>query len=132
MLRYMLDTNICIYVIKRQPSELRERFDRLAEELAISTVTLAELYYGAEKSSRQDANRQTVENFAARLEILQFSASAAIHYGQVRADLERARRVCGPYDMMIGAHARSEGLTVVTNNLREFARMPGVRVENWV
>jgi tRNA(fMet)-specific endonuclease VapC len=131
MLRYMLDTDICIYVIKRRPAELRERFDRLADELSISTITLAELFYGAEKSSRQVANRRAVEEFAARLEVLQFSADAAMHYGGVRAELERAGRPCGPHDMMIGAHARSEGLTVVTNNLREFARMPGVHVENW-
>ncbi len=128
---YMLDTDICIYVLKRRPPELREQFDRLAEELSISSVTLAELYYGAEKSSRQVANRHAVEEFAARLEVLPFSADAAVHYGRVRAELERAGRPCGPYDMMIGAHARSAGLTVVTNNLREFERMPGVHVENW-
>ena len=132
MLRYMLDTDISIYVIKRRPPEFRERFDRLAGELSISAVTLAELCYGAEKSSRQAANRQAVEEFAARLQVLPFSADAAVHYGEVRAELERAGRPCGPHDMMIGAHARSEGLTVVTNNLREFVRMPGVRAENWV
>lgn len=131
MLRYMLDTDICIYIIKRRPPELRERFDRLAEELSISTITLAELYYGAEKSSQQTANRRVVADFASRLEVLQFSIDAAIHYGQVRAELERTGRPCGPHDMMIGAHARSEGLTLVTNNVREFGRMPGVHVENW-
>jgi tRNA(fMet)-specific endonuclease VapC len=131
MLRYMLAPDICIYVLKRRPPHLREQFDRLADELSISTITLAELYYGVEKSARQAANRQAVEGFAARLEVLQFSASAAFHYGQVRAELERAGLPCGPYDMMIGAHARSEGLILVTNNLREFGRMPGVRVENW-
>lgn len=131
MLRYLLDTDICIYVIKRRPEALRERFDRLADELALSTVSLAELRYGAEKSTRQAANRRVVEEFAARLEVLPFSADAAVHYGRLRADLERAGRPCGPYDMMIAAHASSEGLIVVTNNLREFARMPGVAVENW-
>ncbi len=132
MLRYMLDTNICIYVIKRRPPEMQERFDRLAEELSISTITLGEMYYGAEKSGRQIANRRAIEDFSARLEILPFSAGAAIHYGQVRTELERIGRPSGPHDMLIAAHARSEGLIVVTNNLREFERVPGLRVENWV
>jgi tRNA(fMet)-specific endonuclease VapC len=131
MLQYMLDTNVCIYVIKNYPAELRERFNRLAEQLCISSVTLAELHYGAEKSARRLENLQAIEHFAARLEVLAFGAKAAAHYGQIRAELERGGTPCGPHDMQIGAHARSEGLIVVTNNMREFARMPGVRTENW-
>jgi len=132
MLHYMLDTNICIYVIKNRPDELRERFDQLAEHLCISAITLGELHYGAEKSGRGAHNRQAVDEFIARLEILPFSSDAAFHYGQVRAELDRIGRPSGPYDMLIGAHARSEGLIVVTNNIREFERMPGLRIENWV
>ena len=132
MLQYMLDTNICIYVIKNRPTELRQQFNRLAEQICISAITLAELYYGVEKSSRRSQNLQAVEQFVARLEALPFSVEAAAHYGQVRAELERDGKPAGPHDMLIGAHARSAGLIVVTNNLREFERIPGLRTENWV
>lgn len=132
MLRYMLDTNICIYVIKNQLLGLRERFNQLAEQLCISSITLAELQYGAEKSGRRLENLRAVETFAARLEIRPFSSAAAVHYGQIRTSLERAGRPSGAYDMLIGAHARSEALVIVTNNVREFERVPGLQVENWV
>jgi tRNA(fMet)-specific endonuclease VapC len=132
MLQYMLDTSICIQVIKTYPPELLERFNTLAEQLCISVITLGELHYGAEKSARRLKNLQAIEHFSARLEVLPFSPRAAIHYGQVRAELERAGTPVGTHDMFIGAHARSEGLIVVTNNRREFDRMPGLRVESWI
>jgi tRNA(fMet)-specific endonuclease VapC len=132
MLVYMLDTNICIYVMKNYPLELREKFNALAEQLCISSITLGELHYGAEKSARRVENLKAIEHFVARLDVLPFEDKAAAHYGQVRAELERAGAPCGPHDMQIGGHARAEGLIVVANNMREFARMPGVRVENWV
>ena len=132
MLQYMLDTNICIYVMKHYPAEVRDRFNRLADQLCISSITLAELHYGAEKSARRPENLQAIDQFVARLEVMSFTPKAAAHHGQIRAQLERAGRPAGAYDMLIGAHARSEGLTVVTNNMREFERMPGVQVENWV
>jgi tRNA(fMet)-specific endonuclease VapC len=132
MLRYMLDTNICIYVIKNRPEGLRERFNSLAEQLCISAVTLAEMIYGAEKSARPVENLAVVEQFAARLEILPFAERAAAHYGQLRAELERHGTPIGGYDMMIGGHARSEGLILVTNNRREFQRIKGLRIENWI
>jgi tRNA(fMet)-specific endonuclease VapC len=132
MLTYMLDTNICIYVMKNYPPDLREKFNALAEQLCISSITLGELHYGAEKSERRAYNLMAIEHFVARLDVLPFGAKAAAHYGQVRAELERAGAPCGPHDMQIGGHARSEGLIVVTNNLREFARMPGIRAENWI
>lgn len=132
MLRYMLDTNICIYVIKNRPEGLRERFNRLADQLCISAVTLAEIIYGAEKSARQIENIKVVEQFAARLEVLPFGERAATHYGQIRADLERAGHPIGLHDMMIGGHARSEGLTLVSNNVREFQHIDGLRIDNWV
>ncbi len=131
MLQYMLDTNICIYVIKNYPPQLRERFNRLAEQLCMSSITLAELHYGAEKSARRLENLQAIEHFSARLEVLAFSPKAAVHFGQIRTDVERSGKPVGAFDMLIGAHARAEGLTVVTNNAREFRRLPGVRVENW-
>jgi tRNA(fMet)-specific endonuclease VapC len=132
MLRYMLDTNICIYVIKSRPAGLRERFNSLADQLCISAITFAEIIYGAEKSARPVENLAILEQFAARLDILPFGERAATHYGQLRAELERAGHPVGLHDMMIGGHARSEGLTLVSNNLREFQRMAGLRLENWV
>jgi tRNA(fMet)-specific endonuclease VapC len=132
MLGYMLDTNICVYVMKNYPQALREKFNSLAEQLCISSITLGELHYGAEKSARRVENLTAIEHFVARLDVLPFGAKAAGHYGQLRAELERAGMLCGPHDMQIGGHARSEGLIVVTNNIREFSRMPGVRAENWV
>jgi tRNA(fMet)-specific endonuclease VapC len=132
MLQYMLDTNICIHVIRNYPPELRQRFDRLAEELCMSSITLGELHYGAEKSTRRDENLPAIEQFTARLEVLAFAEKATAHYGQIRAQLERVGRPAGAYDMMIGGHARSEGLVLVTNNLREFEPMDGLRVESWL
>jgi tRNA(fMet)-specific endonuclease VapC len=132
MLQYMLDTNICIDVMQNYPPELRNRFNRLADQLCISNITLAELHYGAEKSAYQLENLQAIEQFVARLEVMSSSPRAAAQHGQIRAELERSGRPVGPYDMLIGAHSRSEGLTMVTNNIREFERMSGLRVENWL
>jgi tRNA(fMet)-specific endonuclease VapC len=128
----MLDTNICVYIIKNYPSSLRERFNQLADQLCISAITLGELQYGVENSSRRQSNFDALVQFAARVDVLPFGPSAAAHYGQLRAELRSAGRPAGPLDMLIGAHARSEGLIVVTNNVREFAHMPGLRIENWV
>jgi tRNA(fMet)-specific endonuclease VapC len=132
MLEYMLDTNICIYVIKNRPAALRERFDQLAEALCISAITLGELLYGVEKSARRSQSLQAVEQFTARLEVVPFSLRAAAHFGQIRAELAKLGTLCGAYDMLIGAHARSQGLMLVTNNVREFQRIPGLLVDNWV
>lgn len=132
MLRVMLDTNVCIRVIRDRPPALRDRFNAEAAGLCISMVTLAELLYGAEKSARQAENRITVERFAARLEVLPFDADAAAHFADIRATLERAGTPIGGYDLMIAGHARSRGLTVVTNYTREFRRVDGLRVEDWL
>ena len=128
----MLDTNICIYVIKNYPAKLRERFNRLAEQLSISSITLGELYYGAEKSARRLENLQAVEQFAGapRGAVVPAEGRGALRSTSRR--LERLGRPIGAHDMLIGAHARAEGLIVVTNNAREFRRLPGLRVENWV
>jgi tRNA(fMet)-specific endonuclease VapC len=132
MLKYMLDTNICVYVLKNYPPNLRGRFAHLTNRLCISAITLGELCYGAEKSARRSENLEEVDAFAERIEVLAFSADAARHFGQIRAELERTGTRIGSQDLLIGAHARSEGLTLVTNNRREFDRIPGLTVENWV
>lgn len=132
MLRYLLDTNIAIYVIKRRPPEVRESFNRQHGRMAISAITLAELVHGAEKSAFPARNLEVVEDFCSRLSVLPYPPEAAYHYGSIRAVLERDGRPIGVNDLHIAAHARSSGLTVVTNNLSEFERVPGLLVENWL
>ena len=132
MLEFMLDTNICIFTIKNRPQQVRETFKKHYGQLAISTVTLMELIYGAEKSPNPERNLADVEGFAARLEVLKYDQNAAMHTGQLRAELARAGTPIGSYDQMIAGHARSQGLIMVTNNRREFDRVPGLRVEDWV
>ena len=131
MLRYLLDTNIVIYVIKRRPIEALEIFNENAGRMAISSITLAELLHGAEKSSKPPANLAVVEDFCSRLEVLAYGAKAAQHYGLIRAALELRGQTIGVNDLHIAAHARSEGLTLVTNNLREFERVDALQLENW-
>ena len=131
MLRYMLDTDICIYALRHQFPTLQDMFNRRAEQLAVSPVVLGELYFGVEKSARPDDNLKVLESFAARLEVLPFDAAAAAHSGQIRASLHRAGQPIGPYDLMIAGHARSLGLVLVTHNTREFGRVPGLLVEDW-
>jgi len=132
MLKYMLDTNIVIYVIKRKPIEVLDTFNQHAEQLAISSITLAELLHGAEKSMYVERNLRKIEDFVSRLEVLDYTSNAAAHYGDIRADLERKGTPIGVNDLHIAGHARSEGLIVVTNNLREFERVEGLRTDNWV
>ncbi|ANI80244.1 type II toxin-antitoxin system tRNA(fMet)-specific endonuclease VapC [Sphingobium sp. EP60837] len=132
MLKFMLDTNICIFTIKNRPQEVRSAFKQHQGQMCISSVTLMELIYGAEKSSNPERNLADVEGFAARLEVLNYGREAAAHTGQLRAELSRAGTPIGPYDQMIAGHARSAGLIIVTNNQREFERVPGLRVEDWV
>ena len=132
MLQYMLDTNICIHVMKGYPQTVLGRFNRLAEQLCVSSITVAEPCYGAEKSARRNQAVEAIEQFIANLDVVPFSTKAAKHHGQLRAELERVGATAGAFDMLIAAHARSEGLIVVTRNTREFERMPGLRVENWV
>lgn len=132
MLRYLLDTNLCIRVLRDRPQGLRPRFNSCAEELCISDVVLYELLYGAERSSNPVRTRREVEHFVARLAILPFDSEAAAHTADIRAALERNGRIIGPYDLMIAGHARSRGLIVVTGNLREFQRVEGLRTEDWL
>lgn len=132
MLRYLLDTNICIYVIKRRPELVLDRFNENAAHLAISSITLAELLHGAEKSSQPQRTLAVVEDFCSRLDVLDYGAKAAQHYGQIRTSLEQRGTPIGVNDLHIAAHARSEGLTLVSNNLREFERVDGLLYENWL
>ena len=132
MLKYMLDTNIVIYTIKKRPDEVRQAFNRHDGQMAISTITLGELIYGAERSSRPEKNLEVIEGMVARLEVLPFESQDAAHFGQLRAELMSSGKPIGPYDMMIAGHARARGLILVTNNGREFERVPGLRIENWV
>lgn len=132
MIRFMLDTCTCIYTIKRRPSEIREQFRRYHRQLCISAVTLMELIKGVEKSADPVANLEVIEGFVARLEVLEFDTNAAFHSGQIIAFLESRGQKIGAYDSQIAGHARSRGLIVVTNNIREFSRIPGLLVENWV
>lgn len=132
MLKFMLDTNICIFTLKNRPQQVREAFKRHDGQMCISTVTLMELIYGAEKSGSPERNLADVEGFAARLEVLKYDQDAAAHTGQLRAELAKAGTPIGPFDQMIAGHARSQGLILVTNNRREFDRVPGLRIVDWV
>jgi tRNA(fMet)-specific endonuclease VapC len=132
MLRYLLDTNIVIYVIKRRPPSALAAFNAHAGHMAISSITLAELLHGAEKSNAPAQSLATVEDFCSRLEVLPYGPKAAQHYGSIRSALERRGQPIGVNDLHIAAHARSEGLTLVTNNLREFERVEALQLANWV
>lgn len=132
MIKYMLDTNILIYTIRKRPKKVRDAFKEYSDYLSISAITLGELVYGAEKSAQPARNLADIEALAARVEVLAFDSQAAQHFGQVRAELAKAGKPIGPYDSMIAGHARSRGLILVTNNLREFKWVPGLRLENWV
>jgi len=132
MLKYLLDTNIVIYVLKRRPVEVLEIFNTNASRMAISSITLSELIYGAEKSINVDKNLEAIEEFISHLEVLSYDAKASQHYGQIKAALEKKGEVIGENDIHIAAHAISQGLILVTNNLREFKRVPNLALENWV
>lgn len=132
MLKYLLDTNIVIYVMKRRPIEVLGIFNAHADRMAISSVTLAELHHGAEKSSQVAHNLRAIEEITSLLQVLPYGAKSAQHYGAIRAALEQVGQPIGVNDLHIAAQARSEGLVLVTNNVREFARVPGLMVENWL
>jgi tRNA(fMet)-specific endonuclease VapC len=132
MIKYLLDSNIVIYVMKRRPIELLETFNQNASRMAISAITMSELHHGAEKSERVTQNLEVIEEFASRLEILPYTEKASQHYGSIRSVLEKSGLVIGVNDLHIAAHARSEGLVLVTNNVRKFERIPALAVENWV
>lgn len=131
-MRYMLDTNICIYAIKHKPEAVIKRLSKLRpEEVCISSITYSELMHGVEKSQAVERNRIALLLLLSNIEIIDFGTLAAESYGRIRADLERKGTPIGVMDMMIAGHAMSLGYTVVTNNVREFTRVVGLPVENW-
>ena len=131
-MRYMLDTNICIYAIKQKPEKVFQKLQKMdPKDVCISSVTYAELVCGVEKSEAVDKNRLALSLLLANIEILNFDTHAADEYGKVRADLEKRGIPIGPLDMLIAGHARSLGYTVVTNNIREFSRVKNLKTANW-
>ncbi|MCF7943749.1 MAG: tRNA(fMet)-specific endonuclease VapC [Spirochaetia bacterium] len=131
MLKYMLDTNSVIYVIKRRPVELFDVFNKYTDQMFISSITLAELIHGVEKSLLPEKNMKIVEDFISRFEVLSYDNEAAMHYGDILADLERKGTPIGVNDLYIAGHARNRGLIVVINNTKEFARVEGLRITDW-
>ncbi len=132
MIQFLLDTNIVIYVIKQRPAAALATFNRHQGRMAVSSITVAELVHGAEKSQYPARNLNVVEDFCSRLAVLPYTVEAAYHYGNIRAVLEQSGQTIGVNDLHIAAHARSHGLTLVSNNLREFERVPGLLLANWV
>lgn len=132
-MNYLLDTNICIYLIKRKPPEVLQRFLQLSPgSVFISSVTTSELYYGAQKSQRVQTNLEALNHFLLSFRIVDYDESASFLYGELRADLEKRGQPIVPLDMMIAAHALSLDVPLVTNNTKEFERVKGLKLENWV
>ena len=132
-MKYMLDTNIIVYAKNRRPESVLARLRQCRpEDVCISAVTMAELEYGVSKSSRPEQNRLALMMFLSGIKVLPFDSEAAREYGDIRVDLSRKGTIIGGNDLLIAAHARAEGLILVTNNAREFERVEGLRVENWV
>ena len=131
MLRYMLDTNILIYTVKNKPEAVRQQFEAHEGEICTSSVTAMEMLYGAHKSQSVRRNLDVIDALLSRLTVLDFDLTAAEHAGAIRASLASDGRPIGPYDTMIAGHARSLGLVLVTNNVGEFRRVSGLRLENW-
>ena len=132
-MKFMLDTNICIYIIKRKPSNVIERFIQTEiSQIGISSITLSELSYGVSKSSKPEQNQLALAQFIAPLEIMPYGDEAAQYYGDLRTHLEKQGTPIGSLDMLIAAHALSIGCTLVTNNEKEFIRIPNLKIDNWI
>ena len=132
-MNYLLDTNICIYIIKQRPAQVLEKFKGLSVgDIGISAITLAELQFGIMKSSNPEKNREALDKFLTPLEVVDFGYLATIEYGKIRAELEKKGTPIGPLDILIASHAKSIGATLVTNNVREFKRVTELKIENWV
>ena len=131
-MHYMLDTCICSYILKKRPQSVKTRFEDIEPDaLCISAVTLAELYYGAARHPKGDAIRKEIDDFAARLSVVAWDEAAADHYGTIRTALEKKGTPIGAMDMLIAAHARSIRAVLVTNDLRHFTKVPGLKFEDW-
>jgi tRNA(fMet)-specific endonuclease VapC len=131
MLSILLDTDVCIHALKQRSRALLEKFSANEGLMAISDVTLFELCYGAERYENPQQRRAVIESFASRLDVLPFDSRAARHAGEIRSALERTGQMIGAYDVMIAGVARSQGLVLATNNVKEFQRVEGLRVERW-
>ena len=132
-MEFMLDTNICIYIIKKKPMTVINRFKDIEDSsIGISTITLSELLYGVSKSIQPAQNLVAIAQFSAPLEILPYDDEAAHYYGTLRAHLERIGNPIGSLDMLIAAHALSKSCTLITNNEKEFGRIPNLKIDNWV
>ncbi len=132
-MRYLLDTNICIYIMNRRPLTVIRKFKQFdIGDIGISSITVSELYYGAKKSNRLEENIQRLWAFLMPFEVVSYDEAAANAYGDIRVDLERKGAVIGPVDMLIAAHALSLGLILVTNNVKEFQQISSLSVENWL
>jgi tRNA(fMet)-specific endonuclease VapC len=132
-MKYLLDTNICIYLIKKKPTSVITRFnEHSVGDIGVSSITVAELTYGVQKSRLRAQNQEALLQFLSPLVISEFDADAAFSYGQIRAELESQGTLIGPLDTLIAGHAVSLGATLVTNNEREFSRVPDLVLENWV
>ena len=129
---YLLDTNTCVYAIKREPTVLRHLQERSPDEFGVTAITLAELRFGAAKSSRPQRTRESVDAFLKPFEVLPFESEAAASYAEIRLQLEKEGRPIGERDLMIASIGRSRNLTVVTHNVREFSRVSGLRIEDWL
>jgi len=130
---YLLDTNICVYLIKQRPASVAQKFlDLQSGAVGVSSVTVAELQFGVQRSEQPDQNRRALERLLVALQVANFDARAAEIYGNIRTCLEKRGTPIGAFDYLIAAHALSLGATLVTNNEREFRRIPMLKVENWV
>ena len=133
-MKYLLDTNICIYIINEKPKKILKKFERYPiHEFGISSITQAELQYGVAKSKHKNTNQSALDEFLLPLTILPFyGEKMVICYGEIRALLESRGKTIGPLDMLIAAHALSMGLTIISNNIKEFSRVPNLKCENWI
>ena len=130
---YLLDTNICIYIINKHPKQvMRKLYNLNSQDVKISSITVSELEYGASKSTHRDQNRTALYNFLSPFEVITYDSRDAEIYGIIRAELERHGKIIGPYDLQLAAQALARDLTFVTNNITEFARIKNIKTENWV
>ncbi len=132
-MRYLLDTNTCIYIIKRSPEHVYERFRKLRiGDVGISAITFCELQFGVSNSVKREMNQLALTKFLGPLDVMDFPAGASLIYGDIRASLQRAGTPIGSYDLLLAAHALYQGLTLVTNTTKEFKRVPDLRIEDWI
>jgi len=133
-MKYLLDTNICIYIINEKPKQILRKFEQYpVHEFGISSITHAELQYGIEKSKNKNTNQDALDEFLLPLTILPFHGKSLVTcYGEIRTSLESKGKTIGPLDMLIAAHALSLDLTIISNNIKEFSRIPNLKCENWI